>query len=163
MPFAVIGGQAVNAYGISRQTGDLDLVVRWSDHEAWTALMAKLDYKAGQSDERFARFAPDSLAGWPIDLMYVDDETFSKLHGESSEASFGAVKARVVSARHLAALKIHALGTRQEHRYARDLSDLVGLLRSGKTGLTDSDLREMCVRYADAALYDKVKSELPRR
>ena len=36
MPFLLIGGHAVSAYGISRQTGDVDLPVQRSRKELWT-------------------------------------------------------------------------------------------------------------------------------
>ncbi len=162
MPFAVIGGHAVNAYGISRQTGDLDLIVRGSDKEAWSTLMKKMNYESGQHDERFARYRPDATPAWPIDLMFVDDETFRKILSDAVEMEFGPARARVVSSRHLVTLKIHALKHFQEHRFAKDFGDLVALLRSGKTGISDADLRELCVRYATSALYERIKEELPR-
>ncbi len=163
MPFAVIGGHAVNAYGIARHTADLDLAARSSDRDAWFTLMGKLNYTVGQSDGQFAKFSPGSLAAWPIDFMFVDDDTLSKLLDDSVETTFGAARARVVSARHLATLKIHSLRHFQAHRYAKDLSDLVSLLRSGNTGLSDSDLKDLCVRYADVTLYERLKQELPLR
>ena len=160
MPFLVIGGHAVNFYGISRQTGDLDLLVRRSNKAAWFELMSKLAYVAGRNDDRFARFRPESLAAWPIDLMFVDDQTFERLSLQAVETQFGPARARVVSARHLATLKIHALKHFQEHRYARDFSDLVSLLRSGKTGITRDELRELCLRYAAIELFEKLKGEI---
>ncbi|HQH28188.1 MAG TPA: hypothetical protein PLP17_12380, partial [Oligoflexia bacterium] len=144
MAFMVIGGHAVNAYGIARQTGDLDLVVPLAERELWFGLMAKLRYVRGQDDERFARFRPDSLASWPIDLMFVDDLTFAKLLKDSIVIEFGAAQARVVSPRHLATMKIHALKHYQAHRYAKDYSDLISLLRQGKTGISRDELSELC-------------------
>ena len=104
MPFVVIGGHAVNVYGVSRQTGDLDLLVRLTDKANWLQLMGKLDYERGQNDDRFARFRSSSLAAWPIDLMFVDDQTFDKISSQATEAQFGPTLARVASARHLATL-----------------------------------------------------------
>ncbi|MCB0335165.1 MAG: hypothetical protein KDD62_02635 [Bdellovibrionales bacterium] len=42
MPFLVIGGHAVNAYGISRQTGDIDLLVPKEAHSAWDKMLSKI-------------------------------------------------------------------------------------------------------------------------
>src|SRR5690606_17989535 len=83
--FLIIGGHAVNAYGISRQTGDLDLLVRRSDKVFWEKLLEKLQYESEQNDHRFARFRANSLASWPIDLMFVDDDTFSKMYDQANE------------------------------------------------------------------------------
>lgn len=158
--FLIIGGHAVNAYGISRQTGDLDLLVRGSDKEFWEALLGKLNYKCDQNDHRFARFQPSSLTEWPIDLMFVDDKTFRKMYDQSKETNMGQCNAQVVSARHLATLKIHALKNYQSHRHAKDYNDLLSLIRSGATGLKDSELEELCKAYATQALLDKLKSDL---
>ena len=61
MPFIVIGGHAVNAYGISRQTGDLDLMVPVRHRAEWRQLMLRLKYTATQGDGGFARFSPPDL------------------------------------------------------------------------------------------------------
>lgn len=160
MPFLVIGGHAVNAYGISRQTADIDLVVPLETKSQWLELMSKLKYSKGQNDDRFARFRPESLANWPIDLMFVDGATFSKLYVDAEEVSFGYAIALIVSVRHLIALKIHALKHYQEHRFTKDYLDIVGLLRTQKSGLTDDDLRQLCERYANRELFEKLKRDV---
>ncbi len=75
MPFLLIGGHAVNVYGVQRQTGDIDLIVKSSQRKAWEDLFLKIRYQSDQSDSRFIRYRPDTIAAWPIDLMLVDDET----------------------------------------------------------------------------------------
>ena len=160
MPFLVIGGHAVNAFGISRQTGDLDLLVQRSTKPDWLVLMSKLHYSKGQDDDRFARFKPDQLAGWPIDIMFVDDETFAKLFQASIETVMGAARVRIASARHLVILKIHALKYFQEHRFIKDYNDLIGLIKSGKTGLSQDDLSELCIKYASIDLFNRLINDL---
>lgn len=159
MPFAVIGGHAVNSYGIQRHTADLDLVVQLSAKDRWLELMNKLAYQKGQDDKRFARFRPRSLNNWPIDLMFVDDVTFGKLIGQAKSAIFGETTVKVVSARHLAIMKLHALKHYQIHRYSKDLSDLTALLRSGATGISNQELKDLCQKYAEIGLYDKLVEE----
>lgn len=107
---------------------------------------------ATQLDDHFARYRPALLAGWPIDLMFVDDATFTKLLEQSQE---GPARARVASARHLVALKL-------EHRFAKDWADIVGLLRTGRTGLSVEDLRTLCERYASPDLFVRLKDEVRR-
>lgn len=160
MPFLVIGGHAVNAYGISRQTGDLDLLVPLRNRAQWHALMLRIKFSAIQDDERFARYIPPDLAAWPIDFMFVDDETFEKLHSESKPANIGVAETRTVSARHLLILKIHALNQDQSHRETKDFNDAFGLLRAGVTGVTPEELLTFCTRYANRALYDKLRPAL---
>ena len=160
MPFVVIGGHAVNAYGISRQTGDLDLVVQRNRKAQWLTLMEKLHYQKGQDDHRFARFRPDTLTAWPIDLMFVDDETFAKFLEQAEEKDFGPTVALVASARHLCTLKLHALKHYQQHRFAKDYADLIALVRGGLAGLSLADLEELCRRYATTELFERLKTDL---
>ena len=54
----------------------------------------------------------------------------------------------------------HALNTFQEHRYSKDLSDLVSLLKSGMTGLALEDVEKLCLKYATRELFDKLKGEI---
>ncbi len=158
--FMVIGGHALNYYGISRQTGDIDLVVRRSEKDQWHQLLSRLRYEVGQHDDRFGRFKPQFLGSWPIDLMFVDDPTFDKLVQQAEDGEIGIAEVKVVSARHLATMKIHALKHYQAHRAAKDYNDLVGLLRGGKTGLSRSELKELCVRYASEELFLRLAKDV---
>jgi hypothetical protein len=160
MPFLLIGGHAVNAYGVQRQTGDIDLIVKSSQRKAWEDLFVKIRYQSDRSDNRFIRYRPDTIAAWPIDLMLVDDETFSKLYSESRLTDLGVIAVKVVSPQHLITLKLHALKVYQEHRYAKDYNDVIQLLRHTCPQLRDEALRELCVRYADVALYEKLAKDL---
>jgi hypothetical protein len=158
--FLVIGGHAVNCFGLARQTGDIDLLVEGDNASNWTELLVKLDYRPGQNDSRFARFRSSYLAAWPIDLMFVDSSTFEKMYAESLTFEIGVSRVKVVSARHLVVLKLHALKVYQESRYLKDYNDLTGLMRAGKAVFEESEFRDLCVRYASLELFNKVSAEL---
>ena len=160
MPFLLIGGHAVNVYGVQRQTGDVDLIVKASQRKEWEDLFVKIRYQSDQSDSRFIRYQPDTIAAWPIDLMLVDDETFGKLYSDSRLTDLGVVAVKVVSPQHLITLKLHALKVYQEHRYAKDYNDVIQLLRHACPQLRNESLRELCVRYAHVALYEKLAKDL---
>lgn len=158
--FLVIGGHAVNCFGLARQTGDIDILVERELSDKWREILVKLDYQPGQSDTRFARFRSIHLAAWPIDLMFVESSTFQKMYAESEVFELGVSKVRVVSARHLATLKLHALKVYQESRHLKDYNDLVGLLRAGKAVFEEGEFRDLCLRYASLELFEKVSQEL---
>ncbi len=162
MPFLLIGGHAINAYGISRQTGDIDLLVQRSAKDKWLELMARLHYQSGQSDDRFARFKPNVLAAWPIDLMFVDDVTFSKMFSESRDLDFGLVTVKVASPKHLIILKIHSLKHYQEHRFPKDYSDLIALIKKGGLELSNNELKSLCEKYASQDLFFRIMEDLDR-
>lgn len=158
MPFLVIGGHAINAYGLSRHTGDLDLLVPFNTKPAWISLMSQLRYKVGQDTDQFARFRPDTIAAWPIDLMFVEPNTFDKMLSDATQVEFGMVQVPVVSLRHLVALKIHAMKVPQEHRDAKDFSDLLFLLK--KSEMRKEELFALCERYASVELFDRLMGAL---
>ena len=160
LKFLVTGGHAVNAYGISRQTGDLDLIVKRSDKGAWQILLEKLRYTPFQDDERFSRFKPAELASWPIDLMYLDDQSFDKMLVAAQEINMGTVNVPVVSAEHLVALKIHTLKYYQAHREPKDYGDLLALLRTAAAKLSEVELRALCEKYASIELFERLAKDL---
>lgn len=158
--FLVIGGHAVNSYGVSRHTGDLDLLVPLTDKSIWLELMEKLRYSVGQSDNRFARFKPVNLDNWPIDFMYVDETTFEGMYAQSQLHDFGNIDARVIHPKHLVLLKLHALKHFQVHRHAKDYSDLISLLKLPDVKFEREELEAACKKYADVELYDKIIKDL---
>ena len=160
LPFFLIGGHAVNAYGISRQTGDIDLLIKIEDKEKWQDLMNKLKYKSSQNDSKFMRFSSDNLADWPIDFMLVDKNTFDKFNLEAQLIEIGAANIKVVSRRHLVLLKLHALKIYQEHRFAKDYNDLILLLKQEETGISPEELEPLCLKYATKELFDKIIREI---
>jgi hypothetical protein len=164
LTFLVIGGHAINCYGLSRQTGDIDLLIDRARKIEWYELLNKLDYQVGQSDDRFARFRSIHLAAWPIDFMLVDSNTFSGMYSEALDFEIGICRVKVASIRHLIALKIHALKVYQEYRYLKDYSDLLGLLRHSSCNLSADELKQLCLKYADENLWSKLHSDLnPKR
>lgn len=160
--FTLIGGHAIQFYGLSRQTGDIDLLVCRNEKAWWIETLERLRYQVGQNDEFFALFRPVELGEWPIDLMFVDEQTFDKIYKDAAIAVVGlADDVRVISMRHLAALKIHALKREQPHRSAKDYNDLLYIVRDPRCGLTHDEVKGMCVKYASTDLYEKLVMDWP--
>lgn len=83
MPFLLIGGQAVNAYGISRQTGDVDLLVQRSRKVRWEELLA--DYN---DILQLLRLKDNDISEADLKdlcLKYADISLFEKLKGDSKD------------------------------------------------------------------------------
>ena len=77
--FLVIGGLAVNLYGYSRDTADLDLLVRTPDREQWLGLFFELGYTIHHDAGTFLPLLPAEQGAWPVDLMLVQDGTFTTM------------------------------------------------------------------------------------
>ena len=159
--FVLIGGHAIQFYGLARQTGDIDLLVCRDEKSWWVETIERLKYQVGQNDDFFALFRPVDLGQWPIDLMFLDQNTFKKIYANATIATVGvADNVRVISLRHLAALKIHALKRHQPHRHAKDYNDLLFILRDPRTDLGENEVKEMCLKYASVQLYEKLRRDL---
>ncbi len=160
MPFLLIGGHAVSAHGASRQTGDIDLLVQRSSKDKWAEFFQKIRYKASQDDVRFTRYTPDTIAAWPIDLMYVDDETFSKMLNEAISTEVSSVAIKIASVRHMIILKIHAMKYFQEHRFTKDYSDVIHLMKLHPQALPITELKTTCLKYGSVDIYEKLSNDL---
>lgn len=158
--YLIIGGHAVNAYGFSRQTGDLDLLVSKKDRVFWIEAIKSLQYKIFQEHEAFCRFTPNAHINWPIDLMFVDDLVFKSILSESIFEDFYSVKVRIPHIKHLIALKLHALKQRQAHREDKDILDIKNLLSYNKSVIDEKTLLELCTKYDRLDLYEFFKKNM---
>jgi hypothetical protein len=55
LSFLVVGGHALNAWGVSRQTCDLDLMVPGNERKRRKVLLGELDYLSPQELEAFVQ------------------------------------------------------------------------------------------------------------
>ena len=110
MPFLLIGGHAINHYGLSRQTGDVDLLVRRDQKEEWNKLLERLSYSSSQNDFNVCSISSKGTWGHgQLILCLLRDSTFGKLMSSAEKGEVGVATVKIVSAEHLATLKIHAL------------------------------------------------------
>src|SRR5712671_5267439 len=104
--FLVIGGHAVIAHGHPRFTKDMDLLICKLDREKWISVLGELGFALWRDGGIFLQFQAPADDEWPIDLMLVNTETFTKLVAQSCEATISTVPVRIPSLEHLLALKI---------------------------------------------------------
>jgi hypothetical protein len=159
LPFLVIGGNAVIAYGYPRMTRDLDLLVREDDRRAWDELITGLGYTQHQIMRAFHMYNPAERGQFPVDLMLVDAATFAKLTAEPGRCVLDETEVGIPKLSHLLALKLHALRQGPSHRYERDLSDVLILMDVNEVDLAQPEYAEILNRYATPA----VRTEILRR
>ena len=158
LPFIVIGGNAVNAYGYSRTTVDVDLLVRETDRRKWDELIVPLGYRAHQIQRVFHMYNPIPDGWAPVDLMLVNEGTFTKLSQNTRETELGGAIVRIPSLRNLIALKLHALRFGGEHRHTRDFLDVIELVQLNQVNLAAPEYVEILERYATSDIADRIRS-----
>jgi predicted nucleotidyltransferase len=159
LPFLLIGGHAVIAYGYARQTVDLDLMVRVNERRQWDELITASGYRLHQVTRAFHMYNPIDRSLPPLDLMMVDAGTFEKLSRGATDQRVQGSTVRVPALAHLIALKLHALRSGAEHRYEKDMGDVVILVQVNQVDLASPEYVGILDRYATAA----IRTELLRR
>ena len=158
--FLVIGGLAVNHYGYSRDTSDLDFFISQADRSEWMRLLADFGYASHNDGGNFIQYHPPAQNAWPVDLMLVQEKTFAPILAASRAADFFGVKSRVPSLEHLIALKLHALKNTRMSRFLKDFLDVEYLIRLNRLDLQSENIRELFDKYGTPDLYDKVSRSL---
>ena len=135
----VIGGHAVNAYGYTRTTLDVDFLVTVESFPEW----------AGQT-ETFARMDPPVTdpPSLPVDVMLVSSETFSKLNSERQLLDFGGLSLPVPKPLNLIALKLHAMRHPERFKKGKDLPDILNLISICQIDTNSREFVDIINRYA---------------
>lgn len=156
LSFVLVGGHALIAWGVSRQTGDLDLLIpeRW--RLRWKEVLADLGYGTPYEHTSFVQYAAPSHGAWPVDLLVVGDDTFDRVAAESVGAQFGRVECRVACPDHLLAMKFHALRYVTEAVGLKYLADVHALLRRTGRKVADDAVRDLCLKYGSAEVYERL-------
>ncbi|HTX22815.1 MAG TPA: nucleotidyl transferase AbiEii/AbiGii toxin family protein [Candidatus Aquilonibacter sp.] len=158
--FLLIGGLAINHYGYSRDTADMDFFTSQNEREDWMKMLADFGYSNYHDGGNFIQYdAPDKNA-WPVDLMLVQEKTFAPIFEAGLEAEFFGVKARVPLLEHLIALKLHALKNTRMNRFLKDFLDVENLIRINKLDAKSKKVRDLFAKYGTQDLYEKISRSL---
>jgi len=158
--FLVIGGLAINHYGYSRDTSDLDLFISYADRQAWLDLLASLGYTTCHDGGNFIQYDAPAQNAWPVDLMLVQETTFGPMFAAGKDANLYGVNTRVPSLEHLLALKLHALKNTRSRRYLKDFLDVENLMGINHLDVKSQAVRELFAKYGTDDLYEKISRSL---
>jgi hypothetical protein len=158
LPFLVAGGHAVIVHGHPRNTFDLDLIVQREDQSKWTELAHALGYSFYREGPTFLQFnPPNAQPALPLDLMLVNHETFAKLLAEAVPAPGTAPGAKVVSLRHLLALKCHAVRYGHAGRIVKDVDDVIRLVQANGINPNDPQIRALFLKHGTEEFYETIQ------
>ena len=151
------GGHAVIAHGYQRTTFDTDLVVRRTDRVQWLELMQEIGFRLFREGQVFLQFNPPAGAHAAVDLMLSNDDTFRQLRAESLANPLHSSYPRVVSLRHLVAMKCHALRHGHSGRTVKDADDVIHLFLANRLDPGAPEWQELVQKYGTEAFYKKLK------
>jgi len=160
LPFLLIGGRCLEAYGYVRNTRDLDLLVRLPDFDRLGVALREFGYIRTAETAIFSRWRSSDPVVEDLDLLYVDPTTFEKLDRDAVTMVLGDVSVSVPSVRGVIALKLHAMRNQPERRI-RDTQDIQEILRLHPREVALEELRALCERYGLPGIYDAIRPEIP--
>jgi len=160
LPLILIGGHAVNALGYERTTLDIDFLVLVDDLPRWKTTLLAAGFSVTREIPNFAQFAPADVTGLRLDLMSVDQSTFSKIESASQVLQYGHRDIRVPSVLHLIALKLHALKNPAREELGKDYGDILALIRRHGVDTFSADFQTVLERYATPAIRVKLLRDI---
>ena len=143
----VIGGSAVQAYGMDRMTFDSDCAILASDEPRLRAALEKVGYVAEPPHDSFSRYHHLARLRPIVDAMRTNASTFAKLLAESRLVTITGWLVRVPAPLHLVAMKLHALKQQPDRAY-KDWPDICHLLDHHREAWTPAELKALADRYA---------------
>jgi hypothetical protein len=159
VPFLVVGGHAVVLSGHLRNTFDLDLLIGESARAGARQRLSELGFQVYYESEAFLQLAaPEHLP--PLDLMLVEDETFSRLLQYTVEKNLDDEMVLIPDPLRLVALKLHATRTPGRRRRNTDLDDIAGVLRAARIPFDDPELQVILQSYGGAESSTEIRERL---
>jgi hypothetical protein len=153
--FLVIGAHAVNAYGYSRETADLDLLIDKQKRDVWLSWFLSLNYRVFRDGGNFLQLTAPDESAWPVDLMLVAAPTFSAMLAESRVLEEQPAKPRIPCLEHLLALKLHALKHTRLQRFLKDFQDVLGLIECQKLDARSEKVQQLFQNMAPSSCMRK--------
>ena len=152
----IIGGHALNAYGYTRVTQDLDILIDREERVHWLTALESLGFRLHYDGGVFLQTMPPAGCRWPLDLMLVSSQTFSTMYESSRETEMGECRLRVPSLEHLIALKLHVLKQGLSHRGFKDFMDVLSLIQANDLDVGSDSFKALCKKYGNAGVYERI-------
>jgi len=142
----LVGGQALPAYGVVRQTLDIDCLAAPAGQAKLKRVLELAGYCLAGQSAAVLRYHHDSLLLVDVDILLVNVDTYDKLLRDSREWRTEKSVWRVPSLPHLMALKLHSMKNNPARR-GHDLTDLISLLEQNPQALTREAVRDLCQEF----------------
>ncbi len=152
----LIGGFAVNYYKFSRQSADVDFLITEYDFNKIKNYLRQAGYTQDSEKKVFARLRNKRPGFLDIDFMFVDKDTLDKIMLDAKEVAIAKYRFLIPSLMNMIALKLHSLKYNFDIRRAKDLIDIVSLVKLNNVNARAEEFRQLCLKYANESIYHKI-------
>jgi hypothetical protein len=155
--FAVIGAHALHSYGLSRATGDLDLIVEAECQPRIIDFLESLGYETLQASSGYSNHIHPLPGMGRIDFVYVTGESASLIFGGASRTlslDNASITIAVPKPEHLIAMKLFAMKNDPSRVY-QDMADIQYLLTL--PGIDKEETNQYFEKYGFGKLYEELQ------
>lgn len=155
IPLLIIGGTAVQLYGYSRFTKDLDCLVVREDRTRIREILIGTGFAEFDQSNVVVRYQHQIRTDWVLDTLFASADTFNKMWARRTVHPFGTLTLNVAAPLHVIAMKLHAM----KHNRARemfDLLDVAELIKLQRNTFQRDELETVCDRYSTHELRERL-------
>ena len=149
LPSLLIGGNAIILLGYIRNTVDIDLLVPENDRSRWLDLVRDLGYRLYHGSAAFAQFEPKDVGSAPLDLKFVEQQTWNKLVEGATEMDLAGERVLLPRPEYLIALKLHSAMSPTRSKPEVDWEDIRQIIRICRLDPQEPSFRQIILRYAN--------------
>lgn len=154
----LIGGFAVNHYGYTRNTLDVDWMIASDKKDAVRRIMAQAGFTNVAVHENVMFFQRPG-SGWRVDFLHADRATMEQLLSRAERVAVHGATVKVPALKDLIAMKLFSLAQNPERRMGKDLPDIVHLAVFNGLDL-ERDIHPLATRYASEAVFKIVSDQI---
>lgn len=154
------GGWALNHYGVSRHTADIDFLIEEEKLDEIEQILSEFGYERVYRSDLFAKYRCGTEDLLDIDVLFIEPETLAKIVRESGLTRIGDSEFRVPSLDHLIAMKLHALKSSQRHRWRKDFPDILALIDANDMDVRHEGFQSLCQRFGPEGIAEQIAEGL---
>ena len=159
IPYALIGGFAVGALGISRATMDLDFLVAREALPQVDDIMQRRGYRLQLRTDNVSHFVADLAPLGQVDFLHAFRAVSSSMLKRASEVSTfgGRLSVRTLRPDDIIGLKVQALSN-DSRRERRDMADIESLAERYAGEIDWERTREYFALFNRLELYEEIRT-----
>jgi len=150
----LIGGLAVNHYGFSRATADIDFMMASADDDSVRREMVVAGFSDVDARDNVTYFQKPGTA-IRVDVLNVDRATMRKLVDRAITVRFHDREIKVPELKDLLAMKLFAMKNSGNRRMHKDLPDIAYLVKRHHLDVVNV-LKPLAMEFADEDIFRKV-------
>jgi hypothetical protein len=148
---------ALHTYGCSRATNDVDLLVGREAQDRLIAFLERRGFETLHRSDGYSNHLHVDLALGRLDVIYVDEDTHSKIFAEARLVPLAGTSVMVPKPEHLAAMKIHAMKN-DPSRVFQEMADIQFLM--GLPGVDRGQIRKYFEESGQSERFDELERSL---